>query len=255
MSLETLQSLLKTLRLPTAANELPEILAESKKAVNLSWTIELLQREVDHRREGTLQRRINRGNFQLMKAIEQFDWEFNPQINRNNIEALASLDFIGSKEIVLFLGLPGTGKTHLAEALGLKAAMNGYKVYCTSMKKLSEDIDRALMRNDLSNLFKRILSNDLLVLDDWGTVSLPRKITEEVFDLLDRRRLSTAMILTSNRDVKEWPGVFSDPVLASAAIDRIFDRATIEVFEGKSYRLSGNKEKGMTKKTDEDTRA
>ena len=97
----------------------------------------------------------------------------------------------------------------------------------------------------------RILSNDLLVLDDWGTVSLPRKITEEVFDLLDRRRLSTAMILTSNRDVKEWPGVFSDPVLASAAIDRIFDRATIEVFEGKSYRLTGNKEKSVTKKRDE----
>ena len=104
------------------------------------------------------------------------------------------------------------------------------------------------MKNDLPNLFKKILSNDLLILDDWGTVSLPRKITEEIFDLLDRRRLSTAMILTSNRDVKEWPSVFADPVLASAAIDRIFDRATIEIFEGKSYRLHGNKEKRYDKK-------
>jgi DNA replication protein DnaC len=248
MSLESFQTLLKSLRLTTAAHEIPQILADYKKAVNLSWAIDLLQREVDSRREKYLQRRLHCGNFQLMKALEQFDWDFNPKINRDGIMGLASLDFIGNKEIVLFLGLTGTGKTHLAEALGLKAVLNDYKVYCTSMKKLSEDIDRSLTRNDLPSFFKKILSNDLLILDDWGTVSLPRKITEEVFDLLDRRRLSTAMILTSNRDVKEWPSVFSDPILASAAIDRIFDRATIEEFEGKSYRLSGNKEKNVTRK-------
>ena len=78
-------------------------------------------------------------------------------------------------------------------------------------------------------------------MDDWGVVSLSREVSEEVFDLLDRRQYSTAMILTSNRDISEWPEVFVDPVLASAAIDRIFDRATVTIFKGKSYRGEGKK--------------
>ncbi len=107
------------------------------------------------------------------------------------------------------------------------------------MKRLAEDIIRSKAKNDLSTLFKRILSSDLWILDDWGVVSLSREVSEEVFDLLDRRSFSTAMILTSNRDIGEWPEVFIDPVLASAAIDRIFDRAKVSVFKGKSYRAEG----------------
>ena len=83
MSVGTLQSLLKTLRLSTSAQELPSLLAESKRAVNLSWAIDLLQREVDSRKENMLQRKIKRGNFQLLKAMEDFDWDFNPKINSN----------------------------------------------------------------------------------------------------------------------------------------------------------------------------
>ena len=100
MSVEVLQSLLKSLRLPIAANELPCVLEESRKAINVSWAVDLLQREVDHRREGNLNRRIKRGNFQLMKALEQFDWDFNPKIRRDSIENLAAMNFIDDKEIV-----------------------------------------------------------------------------------------------------------------------------------------------------------
>jgi len=78
-------------------------------------------------------------------------------------------------------------------------------------------------------------------LDDWGVVSMPRDIAEEVFDLLDRRQYCSSMILTSNRDIGEWPEVFEDPVIASAAIDRIFDRANVSIFSGKSYRAEGKK--------------
>ena len=88
-------------------------------------------------------------------------------------------------------------------------------------------------------LFKRILSARLWILDDWGVVSMKSEVSEEVFDLLDRRRHSSALILTSNRDVDEWGAVFPDPVLAGAAIDRLFDRANILTFTGESYRLKG----------------
>ena len=125
-----------------------------------------------------------------------------------------------------------------------------HSVYWSSLKRLAEDIIKAKAKNDLSTLFKRILSSDLWVLDDWGVVSLSRDFSEEVFDLLDRRSFSTAMILTSNRDINEWPEVFTDPVLASAAIDRIFDRAKVSVFKGKSYRSEGGSKVKVARKSE-----
>ena len=102
------------------------------------------------------------------------------------------------------------------------------------------------MNSQLS--LKRILSSNLWILDDWGVVSLNREVSEEVFDLLDRRKYSTAMILTSNRDINEWREVFVDPVLASAAIDRIFDRANITIFPGKSYRACMRRKRRCVKR-------
>ena len=95
------------------------------------------------------------------------------------------------------------------------------------------------MKNELELLFNRMLSAKLWIIDDWGVVSLNREVAEEVFDLLDRRKYSSAMILTSNRDIDEWGQVLPDPVLANATIDRIFDRADILEFKGPSYRLKG----------------
>jgi len=120
---------------------------------------------------------------------------------------------------------------------GVRAARAGHKVYCTSVKRLGQAILKAKARGTLDRLFTKMLSAQLWIFDDWGVVSMTREIAEEVFDLLDRRKQSTAMILTSNRDVCEWGQVFPEPVLASAAIDRLFDRAEIILFNGKSYRL------------------
>jgi DNA replication protein DnaC len=239
MNIETVQQQLKKLKLSTAARELEDVLSGHKKAASVEWVSQLLERELDSRKERALEGRIKRAQFPEVTSLESFDWEFNSKIKKDKIEKLANLDFIKNNQIALFLGSPGTGKTHVALAIGVLAAKRGYKVYCTSAKKLSAQIRIAKLKNTLDVLFKKILSSHLWIIDDWGVVSFERDIGEEIFDLLDRRKFGSAMILTSNRDIKEWPEVFPDPVIANAAIDRVFDRAEAVSFEGKSYRLKG----------------
>ena len=239
MNLEAIKSQLRTLKLSTAAKEIDEVAARHKAAVSLHWVAELLEREIDVRKERSLEKRIERAEFPEHRTLEEFDWRFNPKIDKDKIEELAKLEFIRNNQIALFLGKPGTGKTHLALAIGLLAVKADLRVYCTSAKKLAYEITLARAKNSLDLLFKKILSSDLWLIDNWGVVSMSREIAEEVFDLFDRRKYNSAMILTSNREMKEWVEVFPDPVLANATIDRMFDRAQIAVFEGKSYRLKG----------------
>ena len=239
MNTETLKAQLKELRLKTAAAEVEQLLAEHKKPVSLDWFSVLFAHEIDARRERAIASRLKRAEFPEVTSLEAFDWDFNPDINRTAIENLATLKFVEQNQIALFLGKPGTGKTHLALAIGLRAVHAGHRVFCSSIKRLSAQIALARSRNNLDVLFKRILGARLWILDDWAVVSMKSEIAEEVFDLLDRRKHSSALILTSNRDTDEWGAVFPDPVLAGAAIDRLFDAAAIVTFTGKSYRLRG----------------
>lgn len=239
MNIEAVRQQMIKLKIKVAAQELDDILANHKRAVDLEWISQLFQREIDARHQGTIDRRIKKADFPELRSFEQFSWKFNPKISREKIEKLGTLDFVEKNEIALFLGSPGTGKTHCAIAIGIRAAQSGHRVFCTSVKKLSKAIKSAITRNTLDLLFKQILSSKLWILDDWGVISMSRDVSEEVFDLLDRRKHSSAMIITSNRDVEEWPQVFSDPVLANAAIDRMFEGAHINIFEGESYRMRG----------------
>lgn len=237
MNIEAIQTQLRRLKMKTAAQEIHDVLGRHKRAVSLDWLGELLERELDAKKERGIQMRIKRAAFPEVCTLESFDWKFNPKIERDEVEELAELSFVKENRIALLLGAPGVGKTHVAIAIGVRAAKAGYRVYWASAKRLIQQITQARARNNLDELFKRILSSQLWVIDDWGVVSMNREIAEEVFDLLDRRKYNCAMLLTSNRDVKEWGEVFPDPVLANAAIDRIFDQAEARTFEGKSYRL------------------
>ena len=239
MNLEVVKEQFKKLKMFKSSKELDEILIKNKKAIDLSWLSEVLEAELDYRNEVSIQRRILNAQFPELRSLEQFNWGFNPKIPKERIKELATLNFIEKNEIGLFLGNPGTGKTHIAISIGMLAARYGYKVYCTSVKRLTKKILAAKKENTLDSLFKKILTSKLWILDDWGVVSMNRDVSEEIFDLFDRRKHNSAMLLTSNRDVEEWPQVFSDPALANAAIDRMFEAANICIFQGESYRMKG----------------
>jgi len=253
MSPETIKALLTDLRMHTASREVEAVLAEQKKAVQLGWVSDLLERELDSRREKGLQHRLKSARFPRITTLEGFDFSFNPDIDEEKIRELATLKFMDQHQIALFLGAPGVGKTHLALAIGVLAVRDGRRVYCTSAKRLAQEIMHGRNRGTLDQLFKRLLQADLWIIDDWGVVSMTREVAEEVFDLMDRRKHSSAMILTSNRDVSEWGEVFPDPVIANATVDRIFDRARMVLFKGQSYRLKGRIQTKDIKSVDEIT--
>lgn len=125
MNTETIKAQLRELRMHTAAAELEALLAEQRKTVALDWVASLLAREVDARKQRAVVYRIKRAEFPEVTSLEGFDWDFNPGIDRAAIEKLATLDFIDKHEIALFLGKPGTGKTHLALAIGVRAVHRG----------------------------------------------------------------------------------------------------------------------------------
>lgn len=239
MTIDIVRDQLRELRMTIAATELNEVLAKTKKSIDIQWVTDLLQLELDARKDNAIERRIKRANFPERRTFEQFDWSFNKKLPKDQVERLKSLKFIDNNEIALFLGNAGTGKSHCAISIGILAARAGHSVYCTSVKRLCTKIKKAIERNALDILFTQILNSKLWILDDWGVVSMPRDVSEEVFDLFDRRKHSSAMLLTSNRDIEEWPQVFNEPILASAAIDRMFERAEICIFQGPSYRMKG----------------
>lgn len=239
MNIETVKTQLKSLRLATASREIDQILGRHKKAVNLAWIAELLECELDGRKQNALESRIKQAGFPELTTLENFDWSFNAKLDEAKIRELASLKFLDAHEIALFLGPPGVGKSHCALAIGHLATRAGHRVFWTSAKRLSRQIIAAKARDNLDLFFKKVLACKLWIIDDWGVITMDRDVAEEVFDLLDRRKYSSALILTSNRAVGEWGQVFPDVVLASSTVDRMFEHAHHVEFFGDSYRLKG----------------
>lgn len=158
MTIDVIRDQLKKLHLPAASAELENILQKRKKSTDVQWLSELLARELDVRAENAVERRMKQADFPERRSFEQFNWEFNEKLPREKIESLKSLKFIENNEIALFLGSPGTGKTHCAIALGMSAAQAGHSVFCTSVKRLGTKIRMAREKNMLDVLFKKIVT-------------------------------------------------------------------------------------------------
>ncbi len=196
----------------------------------------LIQDEVARREQKKLNLRLRRANFRSQKTLEQFDFAFNPGINRALIQELATGRFIDEPASVLIAGPCGTGKSHLAQALGHTAARLGHDVLFTTQTQLLGSLNAARATGTFERRFQALVRVALLIIDDFGLKPLRPPQDEDFHDLISERYEQTATIVTSNLDFAEWGDAFPNRLLGAATLDRLRHGAYRVILDGESYR-------------------
>jgi DNA replication protein DnaC len=197
----------------------------------------LLEDEVERRGQKQLALRLRRAAFPAEKTLEGFDWSFNPSLNRQQILDLATGQWIERKEACLIVGPSGVGKSHLAQALGQEACRRGYDALFTPVAKMLAHLNGGRADGTYERRLTTYLRPDLLILDDFGLRPLRGHEAEDFYEVVSERYERGSILVTSNRDYAEWPEAFGEnPLLASAALDRLAHRAHLLTITGRSYR-------------------
>ncbi len=236
---ESLQTTLRKLRLSGLAQSLEVRLQEAAgNALNHLEFLELiLQDELMVRADRHLNRRLRAALFREPKTLEDFDWQFNPSIKKKVIFDLATCRFVREARSVLFLGPPGTGKSHLVQAIGYQAIKAGFTALYRSIFDVVRDFlhDEVLAGQDKT--LARYLKPDLLIIDDMGMKQLPKRSGEYLFEIIMRRYELRSTMMTSNRPLEDWGKLIGDVPAATAILDRFLHHAEIISITGRSYRL------------------
>lgn len=236
---DTIRASLVGLKMPRALEALDHTVRRLEKGElgSLEAIDGLLAEEFGFREERRIGVALTTARLTPPKTLEGFDFTFQPSLDRDRIMALAQLDFIDRAEVVHFLGPPGTGKSHLATALGIAAVKAGKSVYRCSLAELIEGLSKAEREGRLVEKIRFYARAALLIVDEIGYLPVTTGGANLFFQLVNARYEKGAMILTSNRGFAEWAEVFGDPVVATALLDRLLHHAVVVQIEGASYRL------------------
>jgi len=235
---------LKALRLSGILDTLD---VRCRQAIDEQWTYgdfleRLLEDEVERRQQKQLALRLRRATLTSDKTLEAFDFSFNPGIQRPRLYDLATANFVREKRNVLICGPTGVGKTHLAQALGHEVCRRGFDVVFTTAHRLLRHLQAGRADDTYDKRLLLYTRPDLLVIDDFGLKPMTAPGPEDLYDVINERYEKGAILLTSNRAPAEWAGWFTDPLLASAGLDRLAHNAHVLIITGPSYRARGRQQ-------------
>ena len=233
-----LTPLLKRLQLGPKAPTLPERIALARREqLDYAAFLEIIfSDEINRRAHRRIETRLQQAGFQETCRLEDFDWSASITLDRRLIDAAFSLEFLDKHEHVLLVGPAGVGKSFLAQALGYSTVRAGHTVRFIHTDDYFRTMAQARVENSLERTFRSFLSPDLLILDDLGLHRFTAQQSADLYELILHRHRTSSFIITSNRAVEEWLGLFEDPILGNSALDRLANASYQIVIEGSSYR-------------------
>ena len=234
---------LKAFKLAGMVNSLEDRVSyANSNSLSHTQFLELLcEDEYNNRSDNSYNKRVSKVKLPALKTIEEFDFNFQTSIDKKQINDAMTCQYIKEKRNIIFIGNPGTGKTHLSIALGLKALLKEKKVFFTTVSDMLYKLHILKADNSYYKKLEEYLSPDLLIMDELGFKKIPDYSGSDFFDVISKRYEKGSSIITTNKSFEQWNDIFADNILSSAILDRVLHHSIIFRINGPSYRTKNIK--------------